>query len=218
MNKVLLEEKYVLEYIRDIINDVKTKSDEISNARYHHNASYRDAASICKHGILSMSDIVKLGLKNYSEEILNKMSDTDSHINGIDMVSLSVVGLDDLYADEFEYDPFDPFWVDFIVSSDIKARRSASNYGNEFISNSISIDKLKAVDFRILKLIDKFSSNNGQEQNSNGLIEKFNYLKDVALTIKECKTQMFLREMSSDSPYILDLDKLSNTPSLVLKK
>lgn len=208
MNKILLEEKYILEYIKDILNDLRLKSTNISD-KYHHNSSYKDASSICRYGILSLNDLNKLGITNYTKEFLEKMNDTESHINGNNKVSLSVVGLNDLYKDEFEYIPFDSNLVDFIVSSEIKACRSAIHYGNEFLSDSINIDKIKSVDIRLLQLI---------EQNNTDLksiIEKYNYLKDIALAIKDSKLDIPLREMSSN--FDIDIDKLSNNPK-VLKK
>lgn len=48
------------------------------------------------------------------------MSDTESHVNGKNSVSLSVIGLKDLYPNEVEYNPFSPNLVDFLITSDIK--------------------------------------------------------------------------------------------------
>ena len=56
MNNVILEEKYIFEYIKYMLQSFKIKSQEISNARYHHNTSYSDASSVLKHGILSLSN------------------------------------------------------------------------------------------------------------------------------------------------------------------
>lgn len=212
MNKILLERKYILEYIKSIINDTKIETSSTIKDRYHHNTSYENALSILNNGILTIRDIKRLNIKEYSLEYLNKMSDTESHINGIDKVSLSVVGLTDLYDDEFEYDPFMPFRVDFIVSNDIKAYRSTLNYGNEFLSDSISKDKLIFIDVRILKLIDNNSDN------IEDIIEKYNYLRDISLAIKQNNMSLPLREMSLDNEYVIDIDKLSSMPVLKLKK
>ena len=153
MKEVLLEEKYILEYIRDMMHDMKRKNVFIEDAKYHHNASYFDAISICKHGILTMLDLKRLNIKEYTKETLKKMNDITSHINGNDGVSLSLVGLKDLYRDEDEYDPFTPTQVDFLVSSDIQASRTSIHYGNEFLSyKSIEVNKLKAVDNLSLKV------------------------------------------------------------------
>lgn len=216
MNKILLEKKYILEYVKSIINDTKIEISSTISGRYHHNTSYKDASSILNNGILTMRDIKRLNIKKYSLDYLNKMSDTESHINGIDKVSLSVAGLTDLYDDEFEYNPFAPSRVDFIVSNDIKAYRSTLNYGNEFLSDSISKDKLIFIDVRILKLID--NALNNSLNSIEDIIEKYNYLRDIAITIKQNNMSLPLREMSLDSECVIDTDKLSSMPILELKK
>ena len=216
MNRILLEKKYILEYVKSIINDTKIGTSNTIDCKYHHNTSYKDASSILNNGILTMRDIKKLNIRDYSQEILNKMSDIESHINGIDKVSLSVVGLTDLYDDEFEYDPYTPFMVDFVVSNDIKAYRSTLNYGNEFLSDSISKDKLASIDVRILKLID--NALNNSLNSIEDIIEKYNYLRDIAITIKQNNMSLPLREMSLDGECAIDTDKLSSMPILELKK
>lgn len=220
MNTILLEERYILEYIKDILHDIKIGSSIVNNAKYHHNTDYRDASSICQYGILTMIDLKKLGIKNYTEEFLQKMDDIESHINGNGAVSLSVVGLQDLYPNEDEYNPFSPSQVDFLVSSEIQTGRTSIHYGNEFLSyKSIGIDKLRSVDIRLLKLIEliekRASSNNYSIQS---VIEKYNYLKNIALTIKHSQLDIPLREMSYQDNSSMDVDKLFSTPKLVLKQ
>lgn len=219
MNTILLEKKYILEYVKDILHDIKIGASIINNAKYHHNTDYRDASSICRHGILTMMDLKKLGIKNYSDEFLQKMDDIESHINGNDAVSLAVVRLQDLYPNEDEYNPFSPSQVDFLVSSEIQTGRSSIHYGNEFLSyKSIGTDKLRSVDIRLLKLIEMiekgYSSNNFTIQS---VIEKYNYLKNIALTMKHSQLDIPLREMSYQDNSSMDVDKLSSTPRLVLK-
>ena len=93
MNEKIIREKYVLEYIKDILSTYSYALKNVDDAKYHHNASYKDARFIIKYGILSMEEINKLGIKSYSEEDLNLMDDIESHVNGKDGVSLSIVGL-----------------------------------------------------------------------------------------------------------------------------
>ena len=220
MNIISLEEKYILEYIKDIFNDFKIGISTIECAKYHHNASYHDASSICQYGILTLLDLKKIGIKNYDDDVIEKMNDIESHINGNDSVSLSVVGLKDLYRNEDEYDPFTPSQVDFLVSSEIKTRRSSIHYGNEFLYyGSIGIEKLRSVDIRLLKLIELiengFSSNKMTIQN---VVEKYNYLKIIALTMKKYQLDIPLREMSYHDNSSVDIDMMSSTPKLILKK
>lgn len=133
MNNIKLEEKEVLEYLRDTLSSIKFKSSRISSDVFHHNSCYTNAPLIIEYGILSLKEQNKLKIREYSTEYLNLMQDINSHINGDDAISLSVVGLTDLYYDEYEYNPFSEKVVDFIISSDVSASRSTLNYGNEFI-------------------------------------------------------------------------------------
>ena len=199
-----------------MINSFKVKSIEVNNSIYHHNTSYADASSVLKYGILTVSELNRLGIKKYSSKTLKAWSDTDSHINGIDSISLSVVGLTDLYPSEDEYDSCNPILVDFNISSDIRAYRTTLHYGNEFLcKNSIEIDKLRAVDVRLLNLIKLISSQKSNNSVRN-LIDSYNCLKNIALAIKESNLDIPFREMSSGN-LTMDIDKVSNTPKLILK-
>lgn len=214
MNKICIEEKYILEYIRDMLNDYKTKTVEVNNAMYHHNTSYSKVPTVLKYGILSLNELNRLGIRKDTPEFLKNMSVEDSHINGVDGISLSVVGLTDLYRDEEEYDPFNVEYVDFLVSSDLlPMMRMTYHYGNEFVyEKTIDVEKIKSLDFRLLKLIEQ------QKDLSNvkNVIEKYNNLKDIALTMKELQIDMPIREMSKDN-LTIDVEKLASTPKLVLK-
>ena len=211
MDKILLEKKYVLEYIRDMLNTLKEDSKEVLNARYHHNASFENTISILKYGILSNIETNKLGLTNYSDEDLKIMNDITSHVNGNDSISLSVVGLKDLYPSEDEYNPYSTNYVDLIISNDIKVRRHSTRYGNEFlVQDKIGVDKIKSVDIRLLSLMEEKSCHIRE------IIKKYNYLKDIALIIKELNLDILLREMSNNN-LKLNIDNVSKTPKILLK-
>lgn len=217
-NVVLLEQKYILEYIRDLLNDMRLGNMQVNNAKYHHNTAYKDAPSICRNGILTMLDMKKLEIKDYSDEFLQTMSDIESHINGNDSVSLAVVGLTDLYPNEDEYNPFSPTQVNFLVTSDLRTGRSSIHYGNEFLSyKSIGIESLRSVDIRLLQLIDSLSKKESDIETIKRVINKYNYLKNIALTMKNTQLDIPLREMSYQDDSMMDVDKLSTTPKLVLK-
>lgn len=220
MDNIVLKEKYVFEYIKDILNDIKIGSSFVNNAKYHHTADYGDASSICRHGILTMIDLKKLGIKNYTDEFLQKMDDIESHINGKDAVSLAITGLQDLHPNEVEFNPFIPSRVDFLVSSDIQAGRCSKHYGNEFLSyKSINTDKLRSVDVRLLKLIELIEQGRSSRDFSiQSVIEKYNYLREIALAIKASSLDIPLREMSKQNIFSIDVDKLSSAPKLVLKR
>ena len=212
MSKILLEEKYVLEYIRDMLSTLKIGAKEVTDARYHHNASYEKIPSILRNGILSLLETNKLGITKYTDQDLEILNDITSHVNGNDSISLSVVGLTDLYPNEDEYNPYSQNYVDLIISSDVKARRSSTRYGNEFlVKDKISPDKIKAVDIRLLKSMEE------KRNHEKEIIEKYNHLREIALIIKELNLDVLLREMSEDN-LTFDIDKVSKTPQIVLKQ
>lgn len=214
MNKIHIEEENIIEYISDLLSDFKTKSANISNARYHHNSSYDSASSIINHGILSLNDINKLKIKEYNDDFLKTMGDNDSHINGNNGISLAVVGLQDLYRDEFEYDPFNINQVDFIITSDIKACRTTTHYGNEFISyNKIETDMIKAVDIRLIKCLENIED----KESLKKIVIKYNCLLNIASSIKEKSLDLAFREMSDNNNSTLDVDKITKSPKLILK-
>lgn len=207
---VFLSEKDVKEFVNDYISSITFGKGEIENERYHHNCSYSDAPSIVKNGILSLSDINKLGIKKFSADFLNYASDIESHINGSEAISLSVVGLTDLYLDEYEYNPFNPSLVDFVVSNDVKTSRSTKNYGNEFLSfNPIYNDEFKAIDIRLRAYIKKTND-------YKSVIDMYENLRKIALVMKDANLDIPLREMSYGNGCI-DVDKAIKMPKILIK-
>lgn len=218
MDNILLSETDVLEYVSDTLSDIKYNGREVFNAKYHHNTDYKDASSICKYGILTLEDLNRQGIRNDSDEFLKIMSDTESHVNGKNAVSLCVVGLKDLYPNEDEYNPFSPNLVDFLVTSDIKVSRSSIHYGNEFLSfHSIKKEELKSIDIRLLKLIQTKKMYIDYYMILS-VLQKYNYLRKIAIEMQKQSINIPLREMSEKGIFELDIDKLSTQPKLVLKK
>lgn len=216
MGKIILEENYIFEYIMDMLHDAQMSRINIKDSKYHHTTRYEDASSICRNGILNAIDLKNKQIKNYSDQMIKIMGDIESHVNGEDGVSLAVMGLDDLYPNEEEYNAFAPYDVDFLVSSYIKAGRSSLHFGNEYIHRG-SIDKsnLNAVDIRILELIKLYE--NGKIRKIDEIIDRFNCIGDISTAIIESNLDIPLREMSENSELSLDIDKLSCT-SKVYKK
>lgn len=174
--------------------------------------------SICKYGILTLINLNSKGIRKDTKEFLKIMGDIDSHVNGNNCVSLSVVGLTDIYPNEDEYNPFSPNLVDFLVSSDIQASRSSTHYGNEFLSfGSIMRDKIKSVDIRLLNLLcqDKSYMNDSSTQ---AIIKKYNHLREIALELKRQQLGLPLREMSESNIFEINIEKLADQPKLLLKK
>ena len=194
MHKTYLEAKDALEYIKESIEESKIKSIDIKDARYHHNSDYQNAPSIVKHGLLPIGELHSLGVKNFTDKFLKLSDDITSHINGNDGISLSVVGLKDLYKDEDEYDPFVPHNVDFIISNNVRAYRNTTHYGNEFIcSEPINNNLIRAIDFRILMLINNLLDNKltGNTEQVKMILEKHNppsysYIENYTRFLKKC--------------------------------
>ena len=92
--------KDIINYAYYILNTAKMERIDIDGSTYHHNTDYQAGIWIVAHGILSMSSLNRIGLASFSEDELKKYSDIESHVNGIDNVSLSVAGLQDLYKGE----------------------------------------------------------------------------------------------------------------------
>ena len=217
MDIIKIEQEFLIEYVTDMLSTYQISDIGIDNAKYHHTTKYKDAPSVCEHGILTLVDQNKQGIRNDSEDFIKKMNDTDSHINGANGVSLAVVGLKDLTRDEFEYNPFEPTKVDFLVSSDIKVRRDAKHYGNEFIcSQSIGLDKIRSVDVRIFDLINK-ASQTGIKIPNDLLIEIYNYLIEISKALVSNGHDIPLREMSEYGSMNIDVEKVSKALKIYQK-
>lgn len=200
--------------IEDVIMNRMGENVTITD-RYHHISSYNAAPSIIKNGILSVSDLHKKGIIKFSEKELKLSEDIESHVNGSDRVSLAVVGLDDLYADEYEFNPFKPASVDFIVSSDVKTSRSSTHYGNEFLSyGSIKNNMIKSVDVRLFEYLDELNKLNG---NVDDMISLYESLRQIALALRDNQLNIPLREMSNGNSNSLNIEKISEMPKLLLK-
>ena len=219
MQRIYLESDQVIEYISGNIDDFIQDCVVVNDAKYHHNTDYTSAVSILKNNILSLEDLSKIKAKRFSEEFLKVMSDHESHANGSDGISLAVVGLKDINEDEIEYDPFSTHHIDFVIGSDIKACRSSVNYGNEYISfEQIPAEKIKAVDIRIAKYIDMLLSKKEiDEESIKTLIQRYNCIRNIAISLRQEGLNIPLREMSYNNCSSLDIDMVASSPKLVLK-
>ena len=201
--------------IKDILEDCLMKNIIIDNYLYHHNVSYHDTPSVVQNGILSLKEQNKRGITNYSNEVLKVLDDTSSHVNGIDGISLSIVGLNDLSKNEEEYDPFNSNCVDILLSDEIKTMRNSKHYGNEFIASRIILpDKFRSVDIRILKYIQELLQKDElSDQELNKLIDKYNNLRKIAYELVLTGYLVPIREMSFDN-ILIDTYKLSKAPKI----
>lgn len=222
MKQLQLEEKYILEYIKEQLLSFKTEKKIIENAKFHHTTGYHNAVSIINNGILSLQHQKDLNINDHSKELLDIMNDTHSHINGSDGISLSVVGLDDLYEHEMEYNPFQEKFVDFMISNDIKAYRHTTHYGNEYISyDAILPDKFQAIDIRLLSYINTINNLKNKNPNHKEIIElmnKYNHLTEMALALQDNNISIPIREMSDNNMIELNKEQISESPKILIKK
>ena len=219
MNEVIIKEKYILEYIRNMLYacSYAIKNIDDNAYQYHHNTAYEYAPSIIKYGILSIEELNSLGIRSYSKEYLKFIDDIESHVNGKDGISLSVTGLTDLYKDEDEFDPCQSNIVDFLVDENIKTVRNTTHYGNEFISeNKISSDKIVSADIRIINYINNLGEKDGKAIFS--VINKYNQIIMMSKEILRHNRDMQMREMSEGVNRKIDVEKMSEMPRLLMIK
>lgn len=214
MKKIYVQKENVLKYILELLNIYKGETIKLENARYHHNTDYKEGKNVVENGILTMKTLAAKGIINLSEEQLKTMDDTTSHVNGINGVSLAVVGLTDLYRDEFEYDPFMDSKLDVIVDSSIRARRNSTNYGNEYIADgNIDVSCIRAIDIRLEECINKVL-NTEDEKIIIEMVERFNYLIEIASSL--INSNILLREASFEQYKILDKENIAKLNKITI--
>lgn len=219
MNEIIIKEKYILEYIRNMLYacSYAIKNIDDNAYQYHHNTAYEYAPSIIKYGILSIEELNSLGIRSYSKDYLKFIDDIESHVNGKDGISLSVTGLTDLYKNEDEFDPCQSDIVDFLVDENIKTVRNTIHYGNEFISiNKITSDKIVAADIRIINYINNLSEKEGKAIFS--VINKYNQIIMMSKEILRHNRNIQMREMSEGVNRKIDVEKMSEMPRLLMIK
>lgn len=215
MQKIVLEEKNVLKYISNMLHELLNRCDDFNDDYFHHNIGYHNASSAIKHGLLSLKEQKEKNIVDIDDSLMKILSDTSSHVNGVDGISLSRVGLSDLYDDEEEYDPFISSDVDLLVDSKIKAFRSTTNYGNEYICNhNISPSMFKSLDVRYLKYIDD-SIKHSDGIDYKKIVQKYNELIDMARELVNASLDIPFREMSFE-PMKINTKKMANCDYVAL--
>ena len=218
MNNILIPKEDVCDYIKDSLMDSFERIQKVKNAKYHHNTSYNYMPSIIKNGILPIKNLNDLNIRNFNPDALRILDDITSHPNGISGISLSVVGLEDIYPGEYEYNPMNMRSVDILITNDIKTSRNSMNYGNEFICYSpIEPSKFKSIDVRILKFLN-YCQSHFKESNIEELVYMYNSLQVIAESLNDMNLSIPLREMSRGGNRCLDVDKISKSKRIVLLK
>lgn len=220
MSDIKLDRSDVVDYVKNTLDNSKTNFDHVTDAKYHHNTKYCDASSVIRFGILTMSELNILKLRHDSPESLKIMNDTLSQVNGLNGVSLAVTGLDDLYPDEDEFDPFLSDAVDFRIADTLSPRpgRDSTKYGNEFIYRGIiKPEEFRAIDIRILEYIEQLENNvsNMGSRSIEELKNNYNNLLDMLKVLKDANLDIPVRETFGG--FSIDKEKMSECPRIVIK-
>ncbi len=204
----------IYEFVRDNVYSCRTAFTKVSNARFHHNIDYKHVPSAVKHGILSYYYQKKvIENRELTPDELYRYSD-DFHVNGTSFISLSTldIDMDSIYEDEWLYDYRTSSDADILVSSDVKAFRNATNYANEFLADGIiPTENFRAIDLRLLEAEGINKGNRIQK-----LINNYNYLRSIAVSLLENKIDIPLRERSIED-FDLDIEKVKMLPELRVK-
>lgn len=238
MNKKdIVEEKYLYEYIREMLySAVISESNLNPNSYYHHNTNYKSLLEILKYGILSKRNYAKLIKKRDLTEKEEYLYSDESYVNGADYISLSKMGLSDLYRDEEEYDAYTPHTTDLLIDPNIKADRRTTNYGNEFLAldGIIPISSIKSIDLRLIKYAYLVSKNNRDyilknirntnyaylalDKNILDVLEYYNSIIDTCNFMLDNNINIKIREVSDNKKIILDPTLIRKNKKIELKK
>ncbi len=220
MNQEEVNYQDILEYIKEKIKSCQEIDKEIKEDCYHHNAPYEKMSSIIRYGILSNQEKANLFSEKISEQVRKILLD-DYHVNGLDEISLALVGLEDVRSDRNIYNPFVLNLVDILISSQISAYRNSTNYENEFLASTrISNKNFKAFDIRILKYISSLEELSFKEKLSRNnlkmLVKYYNQLKEMIIVLRTINLEVPIREMSYETTK-LNQEKLYEYPTITLK-
>ena len=156
--------------------------------------------------------IINHGRESTSEEKRHLYD--DYHVNGIDQISLSSldINMEDIRDDEWIYNSKQFYLVDILISSSVETIRNRTNYANEFLAqDEISNDKFKAIDTRLLS--HQYRLN---EANIQTLVDNYNYLREIAVALKNSNLDIPLRERGLED-FNLDVEKVKALPELRVK-
>ena len=69
MEKLLIDERHVLDYVEDNIIRCLSERVEVYDDKFHHNTKYKDAISIIKNGILSPQLQITTPMQSHSQKM-----------------------------------------------------------------------------------------------------------------------------------------------------
>ncbi|MBQ9072196.1 MAG: hypothetical protein IJY25_03460 [Bacilli bacterium] len=209
------------ELIKKSLYSCKETSTPIVDAEFYHQIKMQRVPQVLKNGLFSKRKIAELEGRELTPHERSLYSD-DGRVNGLDYISLSNMNLDfsKMGEKELYFDPFNTIEANIIVSKDINISRSTHNYFNEYlVKDRISPKQFNAIDTRILKILDfdfHDTEKNKLENRIQLMLEYYNYLRNIAITLKENKLDIPLREVS-DEVITLNPKKVIRMPHFQLK-
>ena len=216
--------------VKDAIYSCIIPQTKLDDTKFHHQLDIEKVPSAIEHGILSY----KLYKKNVDKKELTEKEkyifSDDSHVNGLDCISLSTmeIDLDKMYENEMLWGTYSTISPDIIVSKKVNPFHVTSNYYNEFlVSDMIPVEMFNSIDVRLLRIINYnffLKEQNLKENRVKILLKYYEGVRNIALEMKKQGLDIPLREVSSikgvgedDKALTLDKDMVINLPKLILK-
>lgn len=209
------------EMIKKSLYSCKESSKPIIDAEFYHQTKMERVPHVLRNGLLSKRKIAELEGRKLTSQERSLYSD-DGRVNGLDYISLSNMNLDFSQMDEKElcFNPFNTIEANIIISKDVNPSRSTHNYFNEYlVKERISPEKFNAIETRILDIMNfdfHDTDKNKLENRIELMIKYYNYLRNIAITLKENKLEIPLREVS-DEVITLNPKKVIRMPHFELK-
>lgn len=229
----------VFALIKKNINGCIIGKGEEFNNRYNCNVAIEDVSSVLRYGLLSTKKKVMLceGRKLTDEEYIYYTS--DSHVNGVDYISVSRMDLDfsKMYRNEDWYDASAGVMANLVISNEVKACLVTHHFYNEFlVFDQVEPRYFEAVDVRLLRVFESCMAISEKFMMEN-LLKQYNCLRDIAVTMIDEGLDIPLREASAwssreirEGQYMVDIiedksgivtldtNKVANLPKIMIKK
>lgn len=164
---------------------------------YNHDARIDSVPLVLKNGLLSKRKRIAL-LENRALTEKEEYTFSDEYcVNGADNISLSSLNVPfhQMYPNEEWYDSTSGICVNLGISG-VNAYKTTTNYFNEFlVENMVDVSCIKSVDVRILKIFDYYKRE--PEKITEEVLKQYEFLRKIALTIKELNLPIVIREAST---------------------
>lgn len=228
LNIIKVDENTIYNVIRESVYDCVANPIDIEDIKFHHNLHIESIPSALKYGLLSKEMKAKIiENRKLTEYELYKFSD-EHYVNGKDNISLAstIEDLSMMYKDEVLYNTYKTTLSSIIVSKSVRAGRNAKNYFNEFlVPDIIPVELFNSIEIRLIKLFtSKELTKLSKEEQIKKVLEAYEALREIALTLKQNNLNIPLRESSnvmcneeSNNAITLNPQKIIEMPKLVLK-